>query len=393
MPECPYLSQPQSRACMAELPTEEELEKLYHEKGRDALIWYVWRNTLRALSILGRHPLQNILGGVNNIYSVVSIPLILGQWHDNPVSVTNLSTQLADKVLDLYSLARSTQASDLNAGARSASRAIRVMARSLKVIDSVVNHHELASSYSSQHVAFGFDKYAKADYSFLLKNNVTDDTLKSRSLWIEVEEINEVIPANILEWNNSLLHNLHEIGLDFLAHDIEKLWVRDLPSPYVENYLKDLSQVVLDDPFTLRRAIVLGEYTEKLYANRVLLLGSGGAGKSTLASRLRGNSSSYVPMTLGIDYLQHEKLNLRKEFPIFDLDDRKLDLYIWDFGGQTIFHGLHSAFLHENCVYVLVVDSRHEQAPDEWLYQIRHLAGTQAKILRLFGSSRGSPYM
>jgi hypothetical protein len=30
---------------------------------------------------------------------------------------------------------------------------------------------------------------------------------------------------------------------------------------------------------------------------------------------------------------------------------------------------------------VLVVDSRHEQAPDEWLHQIRHLAGSQAKVL------------
>lgn len=58
-----------------------------------------------------------------------------------------------------------------------------------------------------------------------------------------------------------------------------------------------------------------------------------------------------------------------------------MSLYLWDFGGQTIFHGLHSAFFHKNCVYVLVVDSRHEQAPDEWLHQIRHLAGSQAKVL------------
>lgn len=52
-----------------------------------------------------------------------------------------------------------------------------------------------------------------------------------------------------------------------------------------------------------------------------------------------------------------------------------------DFCGQTIFHGLHSAFLHENCVYILVVDSRHEQAPDAWLQQIRHLTQAKAKVL------------
>jgi hypothetical protein len=26
---------------MAELPTKEDLEKLYHEKGHDALVWYI----------------------------------------------------------------------------------------------------------------------------------------------------------------------------------------------------------------------------------------------------------------------------------------------------------------------------------------------------------------
>ena len=37
--------------------------------------------------------------------------------------------------------------------------------------------------------------------------------------------------------------------------------------------------------------------------------------------------------------------------------------------------------MKENCVYILVVDSRHEQAPDEWLYQIDELAGGNAKVI------------
>ena len=43
---------------MAEFPTKEKLEKLYHEKGRDVLVWYAWRNTLRVLPTLGYLPLQ-----------------------------------------------------------------------------------------------------------------------------------------------------------------------------------------------------------------------------------------------------------------------------------------------------------------------------------------------
>ncbi|UOG93674.1 MAG: TIR domain-containing protein [Candidatus Thiothrix sulfatifontis] len=122
--------------------------------------------------------------------------------------------------------------------------------------------------------------------------------------------------------------------------------------------------------------------SQKIYAARALLLGEGGAGKSSLKDRLQGNPVEITKgVTVGVDYLQHRALNLQESFPKFELDGKDLDLFLWDFGGQTIFYGLHSAFLHENCVYVLVVDSRHEQAPDEWLQQIRHLAGSQAKVL------------
>lgn len=129
-----------------------------------------------------------------------------------------------------------------------------------------------------------------------------------------------------------------------------------------------------------RVAELPSQESEKVYAARILLLGPGGAGKSSLANRLKGHDPEHAKgMTIGVDYLRHQPLHLHEIFLDFDLND--LDLFLWDFGGQTIFHGLHSAFLHENCVYVLVVDSRHEQAPDEWLYQIRHLAGSRAKVL------------
>jgi GTPase SAR1 family protein len=111
-------------------------------------------------------------------------------------------------------------------------------------------------------------------------------------------------------------------------------------------------------------------------------LGPGGAGKSSLADRLQSKPvETSKKLTVGVDYLDHQPLNLYEKFDYLQQGDKPLDLYLWDFGGQTIFHGLHSAFLHENCVYVLVVDSRHEQAPDAWLHQIRHLAGGQAKVL------------
>ena len=67
---------------MAELPTKEELEKLYYEKGRSALVWYAWRNALRALPILGCLPLTKIWpqNTVRHIYKTIRICLVLAQW-------------------------------------------------------------------------------------------------------------------------------------------------------------------------------------------------------------------------------------------------------------------------------------------------------------------------
>ncbi|MBJ6610014.1 MAG: hypothetical protein JG718_06610 [Candidatus Thiothrix moscowensis] len=115
---------------------------------------------------------------------------------------------------------------------------------------------------------------------------------------------------------------------------------------------------------------------------RILFLGDGGAGKSSLVDRLKNKSVEEIKIaTQGINKQECFSFDLFGDPITSSIDENIFYIYIWDFGGQTIFHGLHSAFLHENCVYVLVVDSRHEQAPDEWLHQIRHLAGSQAKVL------------
>lgn len=62
---------------MTELPTQEELENLYHEKGQDALVWYAWRNALRAL------PSLRMLEGIDTIHSIYTVcrsSLVLAQW-------------------------------------------------------------------------------------------------------------------------------------------------------------------------------------------------------------------------------------------------------------------------------------------------------------------------
>jgi GTPase SAR1 family protein len=93
---------------------------------------------------------------------------------------------------------------------------------------------------------------------------------------------------------------------------------------------------------------------DNLYEAKLLILGEGGAGKTTLARklvnpecRLNENESS----TKGIDVIRWE----------FELDnDRRFLVNIWDFGGQEIYHSTHQFFLTKRSLYALVADTRKE---------------------------------
>jgi hypothetical protein len=67
---------------MAELPTTEELGKLYNEKGHDALVWYAWRNALRALTAVGGSLLFEVehTDTVSHVYAICRVTLMLSQW-------------------------------------------------------------------------------------------------------------------------------------------------------------------------------------------------------------------------------------------------------------------------------------------------------------------------
>ena len=391
---------------MVSHPTSEELETLYQNKGHEAVVWYAWRNALRSLPALGRGQIQEVWKDqpVHYVYAVCRVLMVLAQWMsadtaraatkaaasavdyavDSAVNVSN--DALFAAVGDVFSDVDAYYAADAaaRAAARAADTANATSATSAANVAAMAGAEaaEVAfavSAAAGAHVAVAAD----ADYNLLCHHHGTLDQVfwRSHPLWEKGTFDGGGEPEWFTQSRDSLVYQLNQLGLSFLADDLNTLWQGQPLSAHSENYLKNLSVTITNDRELLSRAI-LGEEVENVHAVRVLLLGPGGAGKSSLADRLQGKAIKVAnPITVGIDYQLHRPLNLRETFPRIELQDKELDLYLWDFGGQTIFHGLHSAFLHENCVYVLVVDSRHEQAPDEWLYQIRHLAGPQAKVL------------
>ncbi|MBC6698097.1 COR domain-containing protein [Hymenobacter puniceus] len=105
---------------------------------------------------------------------------------------------------------------------------------------------------------------------------------------------------------------------------------------------------------------------------RIIVIGDGSAGKSSLIERLlHDNFELGKSQTNGIN-IDNWNINY---------DSRDLTFHIWDFGGQEIQHAVHKFFFTEGCLYILVLDNRKEEEPEYWLQQVESLGGSAPVVV------------
>ena len=106
--------------------------------------------------------------------------------------------------------------------------------------------------------------------------------------------------------------------------------------------------------------------TEPLYEAKFLIIGEGGAGKTSLAKKIEDENyqlKSDEESTQGIDVIQWKFPHNGQEFKV----------NIWDFGGQEIYHQTHQFFLTKRSLYALVADSRKENTNFYWWLKVAEL--------------------
>lgn len=99
---------------------------------------------------------------------------------------------------------------------------------------------------------------------------------------------------------------------------------------------------------------------------KVLLVGDGEAGKTSLVKRIFGEE-------VDGNESQTQGINIRKL--AINNGDREIKANFWDFGGQEIMHATHQFFLSKRSLYILVLDGRKDEKPEYWLKLIENFGG------------------
>ena len=110
---------------------------------------------------------------------------------------------------------------------------------------------------------------------------------------------------------------------------------------------------------------------------KLIVVGRGGAGKTSLIKRLKGEPfDANEGETHGINIRELE----------LACADGPVQARVWDFGGQHVLHAMHEFFLTARSLYLLVLGERDDMAERDaayWLQLIRSYAGPAPVVVAL----------
>lgn len=116
----------------------------------------------------------------------------------------------------------------------------------------------------------------------------------------------------------------------------------------------------LPKPRNLKRA------TRQLNEGKLILVGRGGVGKTSLVRRLIDDE---------FNALEAKTEGIRIACWQLPVQDSEVTLNVWDFGGQEIMHATHQFFLTEKSIYLVVLNGREGREDTDVEYWLRHIQG------------------
>lgn len=168
--------------------------------------------------------------------------------------------------------------------------------------------------------------------------------------------------------------------------------LKDIPSRLVS--MPSLDKLYLEDnPFEMLPPEIVArgiesirnffkELDEKdyLYEAKLIIVGEGRVGKTCISNALV-NPNYELSETESTEGINIDKWIIPKDI-VGEFNpkiQRDLQINLWDFGGQEIYHSTHQFFLTKRSVYLLVTESRKEDRHDDFYYWLN--------IIRLLGDN------
>ena len=227
-------------------------------------------------------------------------------------------------------------------------------------------------------VNFSGNEIAEIRADFGRLTNLTTVDLGSNLLTEIPPELGELVELTSLDISYNLLTEIPSelVQLTKLANlDLTGNSSLGIPVEVGSGRPADLLRYILDSQ----------EGASPLNEVKLLLLGRGGAGKTSIRDRLiRDKFYPDRNETVGIDIEAWSR----------QIDGEHIRLNVWDFAGQEIAHATHRFFLTERSVYVVVLDARADTQDDDAAYWLRTVAayGGASPILVVLNKIDEKPF-
>jgi internalin A len=120
---------------------------------------------------------------------------------------------------------------------------------------------------------------------------------------------------------------------------------------------------------------------------KLILVGQGGVGKTSLVKKLTGQKFKKGEKTT-------EGIKIR-DWPCPLSGKEKVTVHIWDFGGQEMMHATHQFFLTARSLYLLVLNRRPggiDREIDYWLRMVRQFGGKEAPVIVVLNMQKEEPF-
>lgn len=228
----------------------------------------------------------------------------------------------------------------------------------------VLDVHENRLSYVGSLTSFSKMRSINLSFNQLESIDFLNDNISLRTLLLRNNQVTEIPPFLFKDIKLETLDLSHNLIADVSYFDLtSSKTIRHFE--VTGNKITNIPVEIFDKEGNRFEAILdyfvsvsQGEDTDKLYEAKLIVIGNGGVGKSSLVDSILESEDFKVDKesTEGIDITSW---NLNVEDVILEgFNTKRVKVNVWDFGGQEIYRSTHQFFLTKRSLYIFVWDAR-----------------------------------